>query len=731
MNKKLYLLIFISFFSFLLSYSQESINKEKEIKKLLKESGRYFLDLKNEKSLESANKALELSLLQNNDELSAKCYNLIGLNFADFSDIDKAIEFYSKGLILANKTSNDTIKSWLNNNIANAYSFYDVDINKGVEHYKKSLAYSEKLQDEYEIVFTKLNLVTALFKLENYQNGIGYLNEVKEYVDREGDVEANITLNTLYGNYYNAINEDEKSEQFYLKTVEFCKKNEVGFINSHVLNAYKTISDFFLKKKNFTKAYEFLHKQDSLKQIVYNEEKLKSVNILGNEIEKQETNRKIEKIEAERLIQEQKIKNSRFIVILFVIIFSILLLLILSLYRNNSLRKKSNQELTEANRQLKIAKDKAEEALNVKSQFISTVSHELRTPLYGVIGTTDIIEEEHIELANSPHLKALKFSANYLLALVNDILKVYKIEENKVVLENNLFHLSDKLETIKDSLETISRKNNNKIIIDVAPEIPEFLIGDNTRLSQIIINLLSNSLKFTNNGTVTIKVDLNEKIDGDYYLNFLVADTGVGIPKKFQDTVFDKFVQIERKEDDYQGTGLGLTIVKKLVELFNGTITLESEENVGTKINFVIPFKSGESKKEEIIKESEVDLSESIPYRILVVEDNKINQVVTRRLLENHKFTCEIVDDGYAAIDILEKESFDAILMDINMPKINGFETSKIIRQKGNTIPIIAVTAFDRQEIEEKAKNAQIDDIIVKPFDSAKLFEVIRQLINK
>lgn len=321
--------------------------------------------------------------------------------------------------------------------------------------------------------------------------------------------------------------------------------------------------------------------------------------------------------------------------------------------------------------------------------------------------------------------------ANYLLALVNDILKVYKIEENKVVLENNLFHLSDKLETIKDSLETISRKNNNKIIIDVAPEIPEFLIGDNTRLSQIIINLLSNSLKFTNNGTVTIKVDLNEKIDGDYYLNFLVADTGVGIPKKFQDTVFDKFVQIERKEDDYQGTGLGLTIVKKLVELFNGTITLESEENVGTKINFVIPFKSGESKKEEIIKESEVDLSESIPYRILVVEDNKINQVVTRRLLENHKFTCEIVDDGYAAIDILEKESFDAILMDINMPKINGFETSKIIRQKGNTIPIIAVTAFDRQEIEEKAKNAQIDDIIVKPFDSAKLFEVIRQLINK
>lgn len=730
MNKKVFLLYLFSFFLFVVGYSQESANKEKEIKKLLKESGRYFLDLKNDKSLESANKALELSLLEKNDELCAKCYNLIGLNFADFSNIDRAIDFYTRGLECANKTSNDTIKNWLNNNIANAYTFHDIDINRGVEHYKKSLVYSEKLKDEYEIAFTKLNLVTALFKLKNFQNGIDYLNQVKNYVDKEGDVEANITLNTLYGNYYNYLNEDDKAELYYLKTYDFCKKNDVNFINSHVLNAYKTISDFYLKRKDYTKAYEFLHKQDSLKQIVYNEDKLKNVSIVGNEIEKQEANRKIERIEAERLIQDQKIKNSRFIVILFVIIFSILLLLVLSLYRNNRLRKKSNQDLTEANRQLKIAKEKAEEALNIKSQFISTVSHELRTPLYGVIGTTDIIEEEHIELANSPHLKALKFSANYLLALVNDILKVYKIEENKVVLENNLFHLKDKLETIKDSLETISRNNNNKILIDVSPKVPEFLIGDNTRLSQIIINLLSNSLKFTNNGIVNLKVDLKEKVDDNYYLIFQVADTGVGIPKKYQQSVFDKFVQIERKEDDYQGTGLGLTIVKKLVELFNGTISLESEENVGTKITFIIPFKSGESRKGQIINETEVDLSESISYKILVVEDNKINQVVTKRLLENHKFTCKIVDDGYQAIDLLEKENFDAILMDINMPKINGFETSKIIRQKGNTIPIIAVTAFDRQEIEEKANEAQIDDIIVKPFEPTKLFEIIRKLIK-
>jgi CheY-like chemotaxis protein len=238
-------------------------------------------------------------------------------------------------------------------------------------------------------------------------------------------------------------------------------------------------------------------------------------------------------------------------------------------------------------------------------------------------------------------------------------------------------------------------------------------------------------LKFTTNGNVNIKVDLVAKCDKTSKVRFEISDNGIGIAKKDQDKVFDKFVQIVRKEDDYQGTGLGLTIVKKMVELFNGTIELESEENVGTKITFTIPFETNDVKIHEIINNIDVDMSIKRDYTVLVVEDNKINQIVTRKLLENNHFICDIVDNGYTALELLEEKQYDIILMDINMPKINGFETTKLIREKGITTPVIAVTAFDKQEIIEKVNEAQIEEVIVKPFDSTKLFEVIKRFVEK
>lgn len=315
-----------------------------------------------------------------------------------------------------------------------------------------------------------------------------------------------------------------------------------------------------------------------------------------------------------------------------------------------------------------------------------------------------------------------------MLSLVNDILKVYKIEENQVVLEDMVFNIQDELTVIKDSLHFLAIKNNNQIFIEVDNSIPEVLVGDKIRLSQIFINLLSNSLKFTYNGKIIVKAKTLQIVGTKYHIQFQVIDNGIGIAKENQNKVFEKFVQVYRKEDDYQGTGLGLTIVKKLVELFQGTIHLESEEGKGTTITFTLPLDSNISKVNAIINNLAVDVSVLKEYRILVVEDNKINQVVTKRLLENNNFKCDIVDNGYEALDLVDKIHFDAILMDINMPIINGFETSKLIREKGITTPIIAVTAFDKQDIEEKIIEAQIDEVIVKPFEGYKLFTTIKRL---
>ncbi|MFM7894546.1 MAG: ATP-binding protein [Flavobacterium sp.] len=728
---KLFYFVLFFCFSSVLGLAQSTNSANKEAKELLNKAGQSFLKLDSKKSLDFAQRALILATKNNDDLLASKAYNLIGLNFEEFADYKKAIEFYNKGLILANKVDNDTVKGWLNNNLGNVYCYRKIDFHKGIKHYKEGLKYSIQHNDEYEIMFSKLNIGSAYFAVEDFSNGIQYFNEVKDYVDKNGDIESKISLNSNFGLYYNSINNNKKAEEYYLKAVQFCEQNDIELIKSNASDVYHDISNFYFKIKNFEKAHFYLLKHDQLQDEVYNEERLNEVKVGGIQIEHDEINRKIDQIEKEKEIQAEKLQANRVFVILLAIIFFILLLLLLSLIRNNKFKAKINEELKRTNSELLIAKEKAEEASQLKTQFISTISHELRTPLYGVVGITDIILDEHKELKNSPHLKSLKFSAKYLLSLVNDILKVYKIEENQVVLEDAVFNIQDELMVIKDSLYFLAVKNNNQIFIDVDNSIPEVLVGDKIRLSQIFINLMSNSLKFTENGKVVVKADLIEKIGTKCYLKFQVIDNGIGIAKEDQNKVFEKFVQVYRKEDDYQGTGLGLTIVKKLVELFNGTIQLESEEGKGTTITFTLPLDSDVSRAKSIIDNLDVDLSARKEYKILVVEDNKINQVVTKKLLENNHFKCNIVDDGYAALELISKTHFDAILMDINMPIINGFETSKLIRQKGIQTPIIAVTAFDKQDIEEKIIDAQIDEVIVKPFESHKLFETIKRLVDK
>ena len=726
-----FIYIFIFFCISVASFSQANFSEIKKAEVLLKKAGKSFMDLESKKSLDFAKSSLEIALKNDNFLLAAKAYNLIGLNFDEFSDYKKAIEYYNKGLELALKTNNDTIKGWLYNNLGNVYCYRKIDFKKGIENYKKGIVISEKLNDEYEIIFSKLNIGSAYFTIEDFENGIKYFNQIKDKIDKDDNIEAKISLNSDFGLYYNNLNDFKKAQSYYLKAIHFPDQNDVELIKSNVSIVYKDISNFYFKYKNFEKAHFYLAKHDKLQDEIYNEERINDVKIASLEIEHDEINRKINQIESEKKIQEEKLKSNRQFNIFSLIIVCILLLLLVSFIRNNRLKSKKNAELKFANSELLIAKEKAEEASQLKTQFISTISHELRTPLYGVVGITDIILDEHKELKNSPHLKALKFSAKYLLSLVNDILKVYKIEENQIVLQDTVFNIHDELVIIKDSLHFLAIKNKNKIHLEIDPQIPIHLIGDKIRLSQIFINLISNSLKFTENGCVTIKAILLESAHNNCKIKFQVIDNGIGIAKKDQEKVFEKFVQIYRKEDDYQGTGLGLTIVKKMVALFNGTIELESEENKGTTVTFIVNLDANPIKISQIINSIEVDLSVRKEYNILVVEDNKINQVVTQKLLENNRFKCVIVSDGYAALEILETQNFDAILMDINMPLINGFDTSKLIRKKGIQIPIIAVTAFDKQDIEEKVIDANIDEVIVKPFDSTKLFEVIKRFVNK
>ena len=709
-------------------FAQTKLFSKKEIRKLTDQASQYLKDANFEKSLESSKLALHHSISTNNSYYTTISYNTIAANYAELAEFDKAIFFYNKGLFYANRTNNDTLKNHINNNLGNIYCFEKKQYEKGINYYENSLTYSQKNADTSQIFLTKLNIAWAYFDIGDFQKGYPSLDFVNKYDTKYGDQTTAGAINMLNGMYYGYKGNHEKATTYFLNAIKFGKeanqKSDLSF-------AHLEYSRYLLIKGDYKKAYENLSNYNKITEELYNKEKLEKANVAGINVELDEYKREIDKIENEKDIQLQSLEKSKMIVLLFIVIFIVLLLLIYTLFRNNNFKKKTNAELSKTNIELIIAKEKAEEVSVLKSQFVSTISHELRTPLYGVVGITNMLLDEHKELADSPHLSSLKFSARYLLSLVNDILQINKIEDNRIILENLTFNISDEINMIKNSLSFLAKNNNNFILVNIDPAVPEYLIGDKLRLSQIIMNLVSNALKFTNNGEVIINVNLEKIENKSHFIEFQIKDNGIGIASADQDKIFDKFVQVGRKETDYQGTGLGLSIVKQLLGLFNSSIALQSAIGKGTEFKFVIAFEFNPDKTYEIINNIQVNMNATQMINVLVVEDNHINQLVTKKTIEKNNYKCSVVDNGYAALEILDKESFDLILMDINMPLINGFETTRKIRLKGIDIPIVALTAFDKSEITEESISAGINDIIIKPFDSVKLFKIINILVSK
>ena len=721
----LFALFIINFFNNSV-VAQTKTFSNNEITKLTNQASRYLKEANFEKSLKISKIALQKSIIANDFFATTISYSTIAANYAEIAEFDKAIFFYNKAMLYATKSTNDTLKNKINNNLGNIYCFEKKQYLKGISYYEKTLRYSQKIADSTQIFMTKLNIAWAYFDVGHFEKGYPNLEFINTHNEEFGTKSNVAAVNMLNGMYYAHQGNDKKATSFFLNAI---KNGNQSNQMSDLSFAHLEFSKFLWKKGDYKAAYVNLSKYNEITEELYNKEKLYKANVAGINIQLEEYKREIDKFEIEKEAQLQIVEKSKTIVVLFTVISLVLLLLLYTLFKNNNFRKKSNAVLSKTNEALLIAKEKAEEASVLKSQFVSTISHELRTPLYGVVGITNMLLDEHKELANSPHLSSLKFSARYLLSLVNDILQINKIEDNRIVLENLTFNISDEINMVRNSLSFLAKNNNNTIAVKIDAAIPEYLIGDKLRLSQIIMNLVSNALKFTRNGKVTFHVELEKKEGKSYFLAFKIEDNGIGIAAEDQEKIFEKFVQVGRKETDYQGTGLGLSIVKQLLGLFNSTISLQSVLDQGTVFKFVIPFEYNPAKTIELINNIQVDITAPQTINVLVVEDNHINQLVTKKTIEKNNYKCSVVDNGYAALEILDKEFFDIILMDINMPLINGFETTRKIRLKGIVTPIVALTAFDKSEITEEALSAGINDIIIKPFDSAKLFKIITILI--
>jgi signal transduction histidine kinase/ActR/RegA family two-component response regulator len=389
--------------------------------------------------------------------------------------------------------------------------------------------------------------------------------------------------------------------------------------------------------------------------------------------------------------------------------------------------------ITEARKsemELITAKEKAEEASRAKARFLSNMSHELRTPLNGVIGITNILlSEAHLD-AQKQSFDVLKYSSDHMLSLINDILDYNKIEAGKIEFDKSPFNLADFIDKTAMLFDTQAKEKQLTLLVKKDSMLNREVLGDTTRLTQIFNNLLANAIKFTESGMVSLEAVISKKIsDKECIIQFSVTDTGIGIDENKVSKIFDSFTQADADTTrKYGGTGLGLTISRRLIELMGGKLNVQSIPGKGSSFYFALTF---ECRQEQDMKPLKKELQHLEPFsnlKVLLAEDNIINRMVAKKILEKWNIEVYQAENGEVALALMEQHQFDLILMDMEMPVMDGLTAVKKIRQTNSTIPIIALTAASFDDMHSFLRNNGLNDYVQKPFNPEELNQKIRKL---
>lgn len=388
------------------------------------------------------------------------------------------------------------------------------------------------------------------------------------------------------------------------------------------------------------------------------------------------------------------------------------------------------QDLTERiefENSLEEARNKAVEMAGLKQKFFTNISHEIRTPMNAILGFTELLEESDLKEEHAKYVRYIQTSAQNLLIIINDLLDFSKIESGKFSLQPDTFNPHELFDNINNTFINTCQKKNLNWVVEVDPSIPSSLYSDAVRLNQILVNLIGNAIKFTPEGSVEVYVRRSKETEDKIWLDIEVMDSGKGIPSSQIDKIFDSFHQVQSKKRKSQGTGLGLSIVKALVDLLEGQITLTSSVGKGTSFYLKIPFlksvKTGRLSNQ--INSTGQVLS---GVSVLVAEDQEMNQKLIQKVLEKRGAKVCLEDNGKKALQKCHTEEFDIILMDVQMPVMDGLESTKEIRKFNENIPIIGLTAHAIPEEQKKCIAAGMNAVITKPFETKKLIQTIKNL---
>ena len=754
------------------------INDKGEIATMYNYFGNLYRDLGlYSKALESHLKALEMAKEVANDTMIAYAMNDVGNIYYDMHQWDQALSYYRQAQALSKKINYRNSHSVSLNNIGlvqeklgnldSALYYHQLALKDrqllkdrdliahsnmylGIDYRNLGLMEDamERLQhslEGYEEVGNR-EMVPALRELiaETYlQMGdrakaeATFLQAYDEYKDIESHIQQ-VELGIRLGKFYMDSGELDKAVQQVTRSQEISR--DQGFLLGEIKST-QLLAEILKKQYKYEAALDNQERYNNLKDSFNNMEFTQKISLIEAQSNISDKEKQITSMEHEQELREQalaaKETTNRILYGIIVMIFILAIIILYAFYQkaraNRELQEKNkiiedqNRKIEGNNQELQSAKEIAEKYSQAKTEFLSNISHEFRTPMSGIVGLTDVLLEKYpSEGEQRKNLESIRYSARYLLNILNEVLDLSKIESGKIDFHHEPFNLPEMIDQL---VETQNARIEKPVMLTYAidPQVPFWIKGDPTRLYQILNNLVGNGLKFTDKGFVRVEVNTIAETEDAYTLGFSVSDTGIGMNKEQLKKVFNRFEQADAKVyKKYGGTGLGLSITKRLIEMQDGKLEVESELDVGTTFTFELTFEKV-SKPVETTGQAAKKTGIRKGLKILYAEDNEINQFLLRQLFKEEEVELDFAEDGKEALEKINNNNYDLVLMDIQMPVMDGIEaTQKIRKMQGKpAVPIIGFTADVMSETKTMALNAGMNFVMLKPFEKKDLMDLI------
>ncbi|MDQ3051218.1 MAG: tetratricopeptide repeat protein [Bacteroidota bacterium] len=624
-----------------------------------------------DQALESRLMALHYSKESKDSLLVATCYNKLGEVYKAIGDYEKAIDNHKQSLKISENLKDKELIAMTSFFIGNCYNWWN-KLDAAYEHLDESLRLADELNIPAIQVKPTGSLAILFTKLKEYDKSMEYFFRAIDYVNITGDLMLKADLLKSFGNLFIEKQDYVKAIKVLSESLDIAEDINIKYPTNLI---HRFLSDAFEKSGDYKNA--LVHHQ------------------------------KFTHISGELMNEAVALKTK-------------------------SIQLKYDLEETRKEKEL------AEKAILHKDQFIANISHEIRTPLNGVLGMSNLLADTNPTAEQLEYINTIKLSANNLIAIINDILDYSKINSGDVQFESSEFNIRELITGIAQVVKVKADEKNIKLAFIFDDQVPEIVVGDRERLSQILLHLFTNAIKFTDSGDVSVDMQMLESKGLTIKLLFTITDTGIGIPEENIHSIFESFKQLTfDNKRIFGGTGLGLSIVKQLVDLQGGSISVNSKVGQGSVFKVELPFKlltALDKSKRKGGSKSDVTIKDLTLVKILLVEDNKVNQFLAQKLLTKMGFKVEIANNGKEALAILEKSLFDIILMDVQMPEMNGYELTQLIRSSlpspANQIPIIALTAYASNQEKDKAKSLGMSDYITKPYSPHELLTAILKFVK-